>query len=45
MGIGIFAESVRRLYVNGKIEKDKIMELKKDGKLTIEEMNYILDAH
>lgn len=45
MGIGIFAESVRRLYVDGKIEKEKIMELRKNGKLTIEEMNYILDAH
>ena len=44
MGISIFAESVRRLYVDGKIKKDKIMELRKNGKLTIEEMNYILDA-
>ena len=45
MGISIFAESVRRLYVDGKIKKDKIMELRKNGKLTIDEMNYILDAH
>lgn len=45
MGIGIFAESIRRLYIDGKIEKDKILEFKKDGKLTIEELNYILDAH
>ena len=44
MGIGIFAESIRRLYMDEKIEKEKIMELKKDGKLTIEELNYILDA-
>ena len=44
MVIGIFAESVRRLYVDGKIEKEKIMELRKNGKLTIEEMNYILEA-
>lgn len=45
MGIGIFAESIRRLYIDGKIEKEKILELKKDCKLTIEELNYILDAH
>jgi len=45
MGISIFAEAVRRLYINGKIEKEKIMEFRVDGKLTIEEMNYILDAH
>lgn len=45
MVIGIFAESIKRLYADGKIEKEKIMKLKKDGKLTIEEMNYILEAH
>ena len=44
MRISIFAESVKRLYVDRKIEKDKIMELRKNGKLTIDEMNYILDA-
>lgn len=42
MGIGFFAESIRRLYTDGKVEKEKILELKKDGKLTIEEVNYIL---
>lgn len=45
MGIGIFAEAIKRLYINNKIEKEKIMELRKDGKLTIEEVNYILEAH
>lgn len=44
MEIGIFAESIKRLYADGKIEKEKILELKKDGKLTIEEVNYILEA-
>lgn len=41
----IFVESIKRLYADGKIEKEKILELKKDGRLTIEELNYILDAH
>ena len=45
MKIGIFAEAIKRLYVNEKIDKEKIMELKKNGKLTIEELNYILEAH
>lgn len=45
MKIGIFAESIKRLYDSGKIEKEKIMELKQNGKLTIEELNYILEAH
>ena len=45
MAVGIFAESLKRLYLDGKIEKEKIMELRKNGKLTIEEVNYILDAH
>lgn len=45
MGISIFAESLRRLYAENKIEKEKIMELRKNGKLTIDEVNYILDAH
>ena len=45
MGISIFAESIKRLYISGNVDKEKILELKKDGKLTIEEVNYILDAH
>lgn len=44
MGIGIFVESIKRLYVDGKVKKEKILELKKEGKLTIEEVNYILEA-
>lgn len=45
MRISIFVESIKRLYMDGKIDKEKILELKKDSKLTIEETNYILDAH
>lgn len=45
MRISIFAESIKRLYKDEKINKEKILELKKDGKLTIEETNYILEAH
>lgn len=44
MRISIFAESIKRLYIDGKVSKEKILELKKDSKLTIEETNYILDA-
>ena len=44
MGISIFAEAINRLYKDEKIEKEKILELKKNGKLTIDELNYILDA-
>lgn len=45
MGISIFAEAIKRLYVDEKIEREKILEFKKNGKLTIEELNYILEAH
>lgn len=46
MRIGIFAESVKRLYVDGMLDKEKILELKQNGKLTIDEVNYIFnDAH
>ena len=43
MEIGIFAESIKRLYTDGRIERDKVLELKKNGKLTIDEVNYILN--
>lgn len=45
MRISIFAESVKRLYQDGYIDKDKIFELKQNEKLTIDEVNYILDAN
>lgn len=43
MEVSIFAESVKRLYTDGMLDKDKIFELKQNGKLTIEEVNFILD--
>lgn len=44
MRISIFAESVKRLYQDSMINRDKIMELHKNGKLSIDEINYILDV-
>lgn len=44
MRISIFAESIKRLHIDGKIGKEKIIELYKNNKLTIDEVNYILDA-
>ena len=44
MHISILAESVKRLYTDGMLEKEKILELKQNGKLTIDEVNYILDS-
>ena len=44
MQISILAESVKRLYTDELLDKDKILELYKNGKLTIEETNYILDS-
>ena len=40
-----FVESMRRLYQKGVVDREKIMELRKNGKLTTDEVNYILDAH
>lgn len=38
-----FVESVKRLYADGMLDKEKILELKQNGKLTIEEVNFIFD--
>ena len=40
-----FVESMKRLYENNKIDKNKVVELFKSGKITKEEEMYILDAH
>ena len=40
-----FIESLRRLYINGKVNEEKILELRKNEKITEEEQNYILEAH
>lgn len=39
-----FVESLKRLYVNGKVNEEKILNLCKNGKITEEEKEYILDA-
>ena len=43
MGI-LFVESIRRLYADNKVSKNKILELYENKKITEEEMNYILDV-
>lgn len=43
MNISIFAESIKRLYTYRLIDVEKILELKQNKKLTIEEFNFILD--
>lgn len=40
----IFVESIRRLYRNNKITKEKVVELYEGKKITEEELNYILDV-
>ncbi len=39
-----FVESLRRLYVNGKLAEKKIVELFESGKITEKEKSYILNA-
>lgn len=39
-----FIESIKRLYVNGKLNEEKIVELYENGKITKEEKMYILDV-
>ena len=43
MGL-LFVESIKRLYKDKKITKDKVVELFKNEKITEEEMLYILDV-
>lgn len=40
--MGLFVESLRRLYLNGDISLDKISNLYASGKISIDEMDYIL---
>ena len=37
-----FIESLKRLYVNYKIDEEKVMELYKNNKITENEKSYIL---
>ena len=43
MGL-LYIESLRRLFKDGKIEKEKIVELYVSGKITEEEKVYILEV-
>jgi hypothetical protein len=40
----VFVESIRRLYRDGKVTKDKVLELYESGRITDEEKSYILNA-
>ena len=40
----VFVESMRRLYRDGKVDKNKVCELFESGKITEEEFSYILNA-
>ena len=40
----VFVESMRRLYRDGKVNKNKIVALYESGKITDEEKSYILNA-
>lgn len=40
----VFVESMRRLYRDGKVLEEKIVELFESGKITDEEKSYILNA-
>ena len=39
-----FVESMKRLYVSGKVNVEKILELFENGKITKEEKLYILEV-
>lgn len=40
-----FVESLRRLYQNGKVDSQKLDELRHSEKITENELKYILQAH
>lgn len=40
----VFVESMRRLYRDGQVDKNKIITLFKNSKITEEEKDYILNA-
>lgn len=43
--MSVFIESVKRLYDEGKIKEDKILQWYEEGKITIEEKLFILEVH
>lgn len=42
--MSLFVQSMKRLYVNSKVDKKKIEALCNEGKITEEEKLYILDV-
>lgn len=40
-----FVEVLKRLYANGKLNKEKVVELFESGKITENEKNYILEVN
>ncbi len=40
----LFVESIRRLYKDGKISKQKVVELYESEKITREELDFILNV-
>lgn len=38
-----FVESIKRLYISGALTKVKVFELYNNNKLTLQDLNYILD--
>lgn len=40
----VFVEAMRRLYRDGKVDKNKIFELFENNRITDEEKSYILNA-
>ena len=40
-----FVESIKRLYANGKLEKEKIVKLFESKKINEEEFKYILEVN
>lgn len=43
MGL-LFVESIRRLFKDGKVSKEKVLELFESKKITEEELAYILEV-
>lgn len=44
MKVNQFIESIKRLYDEGKVKEEKILEWYNNGKITVEEKLYILEA-
>lgn len=42
--MNMFVESMKRLYVSGKVNVEKILELYESGKISEQEKLYILDV-